>query len=90
MLGAADLARLDALFARLIWIPDGDLDALDAAAREYREIIGPPEDQSGGGSEHAVVDRTSGDGSDNDRDTGEDDAEGDRAPSGGAGAADGR
>src|SRR5262249_4439290 len=46
VLGDADLARLDTLFARLIWIPDGDLDALDAAAREYREIIGPPDDSA--------------------------------------------
>ena len=40
VLGADDLAALDALFARLIWIADGDDDALDRAAREYRAIIG--------------------------------------------------
>src|SRR4051794_10758307 len=43
VLGADDLAAIDALFARLIWIADGENDALDRAAREYREIIGPPE-----------------------------------------------
>jgi hypothetical protein len=54
VLGDPDLAALDALFARLIWIPDGDDDALDAAAREYRAIIGPSEadedDQGGEGT----------------------------------------
>jgi hypothetical protein len=43
VLGDHDLRALDALFARLIWVPDGDLDALDAAARAYRAIIGPPD-----------------------------------------------
>ncbi len=49
VLGERDLDALDALFAKLIWIPDGELDALDRAAREYRAIIGapdPPEDGS--------------------------------------------
>ena len=60
-LGADDLRVLDELFARLVWIEDGDLEALDRAARTYRDIIGPPDpppagegaaDQSGpGGSE---------------------------------------
>ncbi len=50
VLGERDLDALDALFARVIWIPDGELDALDRAAREYRTIIGaphppPPEDR---------------------------------------------
>lgn len=48
VLGTDDLAELDALFARLMWIPDGDLDGLDDAARAYREIIGPPDDESAG------------------------------------------
>ena len=43
VLGDRDLAALDELFARLIWIPDGELEALDRAAREYRAIIGPPD-----------------------------------------------
>jgi Mg-chelatase subunit ChlD len=47
VLGDADLAALDELFARVIWIDDGDLEALDRAARDYRAIIGaadpPPE-----------------------------------------------
>lgn len=41
-LGAGDVTRLDDLFARLIWAPDGDNTALDRYAHEYREIIGPP------------------------------------------------
>ena len=43
VLGDRDLDRLDELFARVIWIPDGELEALDRAAREYRAIIGPPD-----------------------------------------------
>ena len=56
VLGDRDMHRLEQLFARLVWIPDGELDALDHAAREYRTIIGPPDpaaseapDQSSGG-----------------------------------------
>ena len=54
-------AALDELFARVIWIADGELDALDRAAREYRAIIGPPDPPPGrrgsrarrtGGGEH--------------------------------------
>jgi hypothetical protein len=43
VLGAEDLRALDELYARTIWIADGDLDALDQAAQTYREIIGPPD-----------------------------------------------
>jgi hypothetical protein len=43
VLGADDLAALDALYASVIWIPDGELERLDAAARAYREIVGEPE-----------------------------------------------
>jgi len=39
---AGVIARLNELFARLIWARDGDNDALDHFAREYRTIIGPP------------------------------------------------
>jgi hypothetical protein len=42
VLGAGDMQALDDLYARLVWIPDGDQDALDRAARDYRTIIGPP------------------------------------------------
>ena len=42
VLGSDDVARLDDLFARLIWANDGDNDALDRYASEYRQIIGPP------------------------------------------------
>ena len=34
---------LDELFAKLIWIPDGELQSLDRAAHEYRAIIGAPD-----------------------------------------------
>ncbi len=43
VLGDRDLAALDELFAKLIWICDGELEALDRAAREYRAIIGAPD-----------------------------------------------
>jgi Mg-chelatase subunit ChlD len=43
VLGEEDLAALDDLYARLVWIPDGELDRLDDAAREYRRIIGQPD-----------------------------------------------
>jgi hypothetical protein len=42
-LGEADFGALDQLYASVIWIPDGDLDRLDTAARTYREIVGEPE-----------------------------------------------
>ena len=43
VLGDQDLDTLNELFAKLIWIPDGELEALDRAAREYRAIIGAPD-----------------------------------------------
>jgi hypothetical protein len=43
ILGHEDLDALAELFSKLIWVPDGDLDALDRAAREYRMIIGAPD-----------------------------------------------
>ncbi len=45
-LGAGDVAKLDDLFARLIWAPDGENDTLDRYAAEYRAIIGPPPPQT--------------------------------------------
>jgi Mg-chelatase subunit ChlD len=42
-LGEPDLEALDDLYARLVWIPDGELDRLDDAAREYRRIVGEPD-----------------------------------------------
>lgn len=44
-----DKQRLEDLFARLIWCPDGDSAQLTRYAREYREIIGPPDPSSGAG-----------------------------------------
>lgn len=43
VLGDADMKALNDLYARVIWIPDGEIDRMDKAAREYREIIGPPD-----------------------------------------------
>jgi hypothetical protein len=43
VLGKDDLAALDQLYASVIWIPDGDLERLDAAAQRYRAIVGEPE-----------------------------------------------
>ena len=43
VLGRDDIATLDQLYASVIWIPDGDLERLDAAAERYREIVGEPE-----------------------------------------------
>ena len=34
---------LDDLYARVVWIPDGELERLDDAAREYRRIVGDPD-----------------------------------------------
>jgi Mg-chelatase subunit ChlD len=43
VLGEEDLAALDDLYARVVWIPDGELDRLDVAARAYRQIVGAPD-----------------------------------------------
>jgi len=43
VLGEEDLAALDDLYARVVWLPDGELDRLDEAARAYRQIVGPPD-----------------------------------------------
>jgi hypothetical protein len=43
VLGERDLRALDDLYARLVWIPDGELERLDEAAREYRRIVGEPD-----------------------------------------------
>ena len=66
-LGAGDIARLNDLFARLIWAKDGDNDALDHFAREYREIIGPPpppppgeSGESGQANQGSPTDQTAG------------------------------
>ena len=50
VLGPADVAALDDLYARLVWVDDGDQDALDRFAREYRDIIGPPPPPPAGGA----------------------------------------
>ena len=50
VLGASDLKALDELYAKVIWIPDGDIDRLDAAARAYREIVGEPEASASDGT----------------------------------------
>ena len=43
VLGVEDLAALDDLYARVVWIPGGELERLDEAAREYRRIVGEPD-----------------------------------------------
>ena len=43
VLGASDFNALDDLYARVIWIPDGELERLDDAAGAYREIVGEPD-----------------------------------------------
>ena len=43
VLGEHDLVALDDLYAKVIWIPDGELDRLDEAARAYRRIVGEPD-----------------------------------------------
>jgi hypothetical protein len=49
VLGEDDLRALDALYSRLVWIRDGELERLDEAAREYRRIVGEPDPPSGAG-----------------------------------------
>lgn len=51
ILGRADMAALDDLYARLVWVDDGDNAALDRFAQEYRAIIGPPPPPPPGASE---------------------------------------
>ena len=43
VLGEQDLRALGDLYARVLWIPDGELERLDDAAREYRQIVGQPD-----------------------------------------------
>ena len=43
VLGERDLEALDDLYAKVIWIPDGELARLDEAAHEYRRIVGQPD-----------------------------------------------
>ena len=43
VLGDQDLGALDDLYARVVWIPDGELHPLEDAAREYRQIVGEPD-----------------------------------------------
>jgi hypothetical protein len=52
VLGPDDVERLDDLFARLIWAKDGDNDALNHYATEYREVIGPPPPESTSSGQH--------------------------------------
>jgi hypothetical protein len=61
VLGEHDLAALNDLYARVIWIADGDLEGLDRAAREYRAIIGPPDpDHPADGQQSDSGDTTAG------------------------------
>ena len=81
-LGDSELRALDDLYARLIWIPDGELDALDHAARAYRQIIGPPDPpppDRGGPSAGPATDAA-----DSGQAGGNDDRDADRSPSAGS------
>ena len=49
VLGDRDLRALDDLYARLVWIPDGELERLDEAAGEYRRIVGEPDPPTSAG-----------------------------------------
>jgi len=73
VLGDRDLRALDDLYARLVWIPDGELDRLDEAAREYRRIVGEPDpppsaagagERGGSGGGGGEADSAGGDGPD--------------------------
>ena len=50
VLGEEDLRALDELYAGIVWIPDGELERLDEAAREYRRIVGKPDPPPSTGS----------------------------------------
>jgi hypothetical protein len=64
VLGDDGLEALDDLYARLLWIPDGELDRLDDAAREYRRIVGEPDPPaSTGGSGDRAESGEAGEGS---------------------------
>ena len=73
VLGDDDLRALDELYAKVIWIPDGELERLDEAAREYRRIVGEPDpptsatgagERGGSGEGGGEADPGEGDGSD--------------------------
>jgi Mg-chelatase subunit ChlD len=42
-LGQGDHDRVCELIDRVVWVPDGDIPALETISREYRDIIGPPD-----------------------------------------------
>ncbi len=58
VLGDKDLDALDDLYARVLWIPDGELDRLDDAAHEYRRIIGQPDPPAAADRSHGEPDRS--------------------------------
>lgn len=86
VLGASDMQALHDLYARLIWVPDGDCKAMDVFAEEYREIIGPPDppppSPAGAGIPADVTDGN-GDGGSSDA-SGEANGSGEAQPGGGA------
>jgi hypothetical protein len=65
VLGEGDVRALDPLYAKVAWIPDGDIDRLDDAARTYRAIVGepdPPPQSGSAGQGAASADGPPGDG----------------------------
>jgi hypothetical protein len=81
-LGDSDLRALDALYARVIWIADGELAALDHAAHAYRQIIGPPDPPPPGASGQSAG--PAADAADAGQPGGNDDRERDGSPSAGS------
>jgi Mg-chelatase subunit ChlD len=76
VLGADDVHALNGLYARVIWIPDGENEAVTTAALRYREIIGPPEEPE---SPSGAADSGEGAGANAGGDTDHADAAGDAA-----------
>jgi Mg-chelatase subunit ChlD len=74
VLGDQDINALDALYARLIWIADGDNAALDKVAEDYRAIIGPPPSPPGAGGRAKASDDDATAGGGGDGEEGEDGA----------------
>jgi Mg-chelatase subunit ChlD len=75
VLGDDDCKALDDLYARLIWVPDGENEPLSEWARRYRDIIGPPDPPTGGGGVGArdSADRDAGSGPEHSRPERDDD-----------------
>ena len=89
VLGDQDFQALDDLYARLIWLDDGDNDGLTRFAEEYRQIIGPPDPPPPGGHGDGMAKPDSasdaGDGQGGGGDPGDEQVDGPGAPGPGGG-----